>query len=173
MEYTQHTSTTETIHIPYSFQCEKCGKQHAKTLTIPGGVGVAIMSEKAAQRRALDDVRKRIAKFKNAADRDDYSWLPSVPCPDCSYTQSWQVKALKSELRGYGFLGIVLVIALDILCITVLVLTKPNFLLWLSAGLALVGTIMLVGYLIRKSNRIRRMPRAPHSLKPNVEWPEL
>jgi predicted RNA-binding Zn-ribbon protein involved in translation (DUF1610 family) len=164
-----YSVSINSIRIPYSFQCENCGKQHTRTCIKTGATEVGLSPE-GAQKKALESVNKIYLKLRNAADRGDFSWISTDTCPDCGYTQSWQKKAEKSETR-YITLGFILLIVLDLACISGLFLGTPNALAWILAGLFLVCTGLLLRTLILRKRRIGQSPRANQSYHPEVEWP--
>jgi predicted RNA-binding Zn-ribbon protein involved in translation (DUF1610 family) len=172
MQYTQNSSTTDTIIIPYSYQCEKCGQLVSRQRPMPGGVGVAIMSADAAQRRALEDVRKRLGAFKMAADRGDYAWLVAPACPHCGYIQSWQVQGHRSDARSTTTLGIIFILLMDGLCLTLYLVTPEHTTaFWVAVGVAVVGTAAFIGYTQKKKSELSQTPRVGTTSKPTIEWP--
>lgn len=166
-----YSVTTDAIRISYSFQCENCGKHHSRICTKQGPTDVGL-SPDAAQKKALDNIRKKVLKLKDAAERGDFSWISTDPCPDCGYTQSWQRRAQKSETR-YITLGLILLLALDLACISGLILGTPNAIAWLIAVLLLASTGFLLRSSILRKSRIEQAPNANHSFHPEVEWPYL
>jgi len=174
VQYTQNSSTTDTIFIPYSYQCEKCGQVYTGRRPMAGGVGVAIMSADAAQRRALADVNRRLTEFKNAADRGDYAWLAAPACPHCGHIQSWQVQGRRSDARSTTTLGIVFILLMDGLCLTVYVTTpQHNTAFWVALGVAVVGTFLIVRYIQKKKTELNQIPSVDHTSKPTIQWPVL
>lgn len=174
MKYDQYSSTTDTIIIPYSYQCEKCGQLVNHQRPMAGGVGVAIMSADAAQRRALEDVHKRLAAFRMAADRGDYAWLVAPACPHCGYIQSWQVQGHKSDTRSTTTLGIIFILLMDGLCVTVyLAAPQHNTAFWVAAVVAVVGTFAFFRYIQKKKAELDQTPRVNNLSKPTIEWPVL
>jgi hypothetical protein len=166
-----YSVTTNAIRIPYSFQCEKCGKYHARTCIKQGANDVGL-SPTTAQRRALESFKKDIVKLKNAADKGDFSWISTDPCPDCGYIQSWQLKAHKSETR-YIVLGLSLLLVVDMACISGLLLGTPKTLAWIIAAFLLICTGLLMRTFVLRNKRIGKTPRANQAFRPEVEWPNL
>jgi hypothetical protein len=166
-----YSVTTDAIRIPYSFQCEKCGKYHSKTCIKQGANDVGLSPE-AAQRKGLDSFKKGIVKLKNAADKGDYSWISTDPCPDCGYTQSWQLKAQTSETR-YLTLGLILLLVVDMACISELILGTPKALAWIIAAFLLICTGLLLRAILLRNRRIGKTQRTNQSFRPEVKWPNL
>ncbi len=166
-----YSASINTIRIPYSFQCENCGKQHARTCIRPGATEVGLSPE-SAHKKALDSVIKKIVKLRNAADGGDFSWIPAEACPDCGNTQSWQKKAERSQTRSLTF-WFILFLVLDLACIYLLSPGSGTVYGWILTGLFVVCTGLLLRTLIRRKRRIGRSAQANQSLRPQVEWPHL
>lgn len=166
-----YSVTTDAIRIPYSFQCENCGKYHTSTCIKQGANDVGLSPE-TAQKKVLDSFKKGIVKLKNAADRGDFSWISTDPCPDCGYIQSWQLKAQKSETR-YITLGLILLLGIDMACISGLILGTPEVLAWVITAFPLLCTGLLLRSFILRKRRIEQTPRTNQFFRPEVEWPNL
>ncbi len=166
-----YSVTTDAVRIPYSFQCEKCGKSQSKTCIRQGANDVGLSPE-AAQRKCLDSVKKGIVKLKNAADKGDYSWISTDPCPDCGYIQSWQLKAQTSGTR-YITVGLILLLVVDMACISGLILGTPKALAWIITALLLICTGLLLRAILLRKSRIGKTQRTNRSFRPEVIWPDL
>jgi predicted RNA-binding Zn-ribbon protein involved in translation (DUF1610 family) len=166
-----YSVSINSIRIPYSFQCENCGKHHTRTCVKAGATEVGLSPE-GAQKKALESVNKKVVKLRNAADRSDFSWISADSCPDCGFTQSWQKKAERSATRNLT-LGFILLLVLDLACISGVLTGTPTTLAWILAGLFLVCTGFFLRTLLLRKRRIGQSARANQSLQPEVQWPNL
>lgn len=103
--------TTHSRKIPYSFQCEHCGKDSGTVLaTICGNEArydspVNKLTEKQSKRLnqdAHDFLVDRVYRdYVNATERQIFSLAFKDACPHCQKPQSWAVSGMKNDLMTW------------------------------------------------------------------------
>jgi hypothetical protein len=171
MSYKMYSSTTNNVHIRYEFTCENCGSPQSKKKVVGGGQGSS-MNALTAQKKAYKNIRKKLSKLGNAAERGDYSFLGADPCSECGYIQSWQVSAQKSSAQALVF-SMFLLLAVDGFCVYELLFSTPNWAAWLVGALFLVGTVFLARFAIQYSRRLGKIPRVDRVNQPELQWPMI
>lgn len=105
--YYRHTRSEKT-EVPYSFQCEHCGKDSGSMRAVITGMEASDNSnfktlnqerdEKLQQRAHQYLVREIKNVYKNAVEKQIFSTEFHDQCPFCRQPQSWAVSGLKDKM---------------------------------------------------------------------------
>lgn len=105
--YYQHTRS-EKAEVPYSFQCEHCGKNSGSLRAVITGPEATDNSnfktlneereEKLCKRAHENLVREIKDIYKDAVEKNIFSTDFHDQCPHCSQPQSWAVSGLKKKM---------------------------------------------------------------------------
>ncbi len=105
--YYQHTRS-EKAEVPYSFQCEHCGKHSGSMRAVITGPEATDNSnfktlnaerEEKLRRRAHENLVQAMKEIhKDAVEKNIFSTDFRDQCPYCSQPQSWAVSGLKKKM---------------------------------------------------------------------------
>lgn len=105
--YYRHTRS-EKAEVPYSFQCEHCGKNSGSLRAVITGMEATDNSnfktlnderEEKLRKRAHENLVQKIKDtHKDAVEKNIFSTDFRDQCPHCSQPQSWAVSGLKKKM---------------------------------------------------------------------------
>lgn len=123
-------STTVNVAIT----CESCGHQYQRKTVVS-----------AEQQPLLDpltgnsDLRVKLQKKLSKFNQNDFSELPNFKCPECGYTQSWNIKGSQKEIAENA--GWILAGVIGLAIFITSLINGTNFLAILLLSLLLVGLL--------------------------------
>lgn len=181
--YYRHTRT-EKANVPYSFQCEQCGKESGPLTAVIIGPEATYNSnfktlspdreEKLCREAHGKLVRKLQGTHRDVVEKKIFSMEFKDQCPFCQQPQSWAVSGLKKKMYGNPAvcLGLGTIIALIALAChysgDMEYVTIP-----MVAGIFGVGVVAALGCLVWNVIKIRQKTKNSASGVqhfPIIEW---
>ena len=156
MGYYKHTRM-EKVEVPYSFQCERCGKESGLLRAVIAGPKVAYNSnfetlkperEEMLFREAHSKlVRKMKETHRDAVENRIFSKDFNDQCPFCYQSQSWAVPFLKKKM--YKEPKVCLIVGTFIAMLAVMCYYDVNVgSLSVAAGIFAAGAVAALGCLV-------------------------
>ena len=181
--YYRHTRS-EKAEVPYSFQCEHCGKHSGSLKAVIMGMEATDNSnfktlnderEEKLRRRAHENlVRKIKDTHKNAVEKNIFTTDFCDKCPHCSQPQSWAVSGLKKKMFENPIVCLVVSGVISIIAVLGHYFTDMEYLtLSAAAGIFALGVtaaiICLVWNVVKLTAKSKKTSSGAHNV-PVIDW---
>ena len=182
--YYRHTRS-EKAEVPYSFQCEHCGKDTGPMMAVIVGPEATDNSnfktlnpdrEQKLCKRAHDNLVNELKSLhKNATEKNIISTKFNDQCPNCHQPQSWAVSGLKNKMfenplvcLGVGTVFSVIAVLAHFFADNMEYVTLP-----MAAGIFGLGVAAAAGCLvwnvIKINSKSKKTASGMHNL-PKIDW---
>ncbi|MCI8417327.1 MAG: hypothetical protein HFI33_07525 [Lachnospiraceae bacterium] len=178
--YYKHKKT-ESIKVPYSFQCEQCMKNSGSLMATISGMEAELNSnfkeldgekvEKLNTMAHTNLVRAVKEAHRNATEKQIYSLAFQDECPHCHKPQSWAVSGMKNEMFSTPIVCVILGIILGVGCYFFSGVENSLTIALIAAGICfLVGIGSLILNIAKVSSKKRQTAVCNQKNKPVIEW---
>ena len=127
---------SSSAKVNVSITCESCGHQYQRE-TVIGAEQTPIVDDLTGA-NPKTKLQKKLSKLYN----NDFSVLPCLKCPECGYTQSWNIRGCQRDMSE-NITSIVSVI-LGVIILIAFLTSKTNFFAALLLSLLIIGTLMFI-----------------------------
>lgn len=156
--YYEHTKN-ETAEVPYSFQCEHCGKNSGPLRAVIKGPEATENSnfktlspnkEERLYKRAHENLVREIQRVhKDAVEKKIFSKDFHDQCPYCRQPQSWSVPFLKKNMFEYPVICLCVGAFVGLLMVAVHYMDDTmNITLPMAAGVLGLGVVAAIACLL-------------------------
>lgn len=170
---------TQTVEVPYSFQCEHCMKDSGlMTATVKGEAehssNYNVLTEKEAQKlteRAHASLVKELQSiYSDASEKKVFATNFKDECPHCHKPQSWAVSGLKKKMFENPIVITLVGAFISIIAVIGHYFTDEEYMtLQLAAGIFAAGLVIALGTLIWNVIRINaKVSKTSSSMQKNV-----
>lgn len=181
--YYRHTRS-EKAEVPYSFQCEHCGKDTGRLRAVIEGPEASDNSnfktlnadrERKLCERAHTNLVNELKKLhKNATEKNIISTKFSDLCPNCHQPQSWAVSGLKNKMFENPIVCLIVGAIFGVIAVVAHYYGDMEYVtLPMAAGIFGAGVVAAAGCLIynviKIQSKTKKTATAMHNL-PKIEW---
>ncbi len=178
--YYKHKKT-ETIQVPYSFQCEQCMKNSGPLMATISGMEAELNSnfkeldaKKVQKLNAMAHrnlVRAVKEAYRNATEKQIYSLAFRDECPHCHKPQSWAVSGMKSEMFSTPIVCVIVGIILGAGCYFFSGVENNLTIALAAAGICLAAALgSLIINIAKISRKKSQTAVSNQENKPVIEW---
>lgn len=181
--YYRHTRS-EKAEVPYSFQCEHCGKDSGRLRAVIVGPEATDNSnfktlkpdrEEKLCKRAHDNLVHEIKSIhKDATEKNIISTKFNDQCPNCRQPQSWAVSGLKNKMFENPLVCLGVGAIFSVIAVLAHYFSDMEYVtLPMAAGIFGVGVVAAAGCLIwnmaKISSKTKKTATGMRNL-PKIEW---